>query len=70
MNYTGKKYTLTGDGKKVFGDAGKSFTVDYETSRSVALVSDKGERLTVPCKLFGFVFREVKSRGKNSEQDD
>ena len=69
MNYTGKKYTLTEDGKSVFGDVGKSFMAEYETPRSVALVSDKGVRLTVPCKLFGVVFREVKSRGKSSGQD-
>lgn len=70
MNYTGKKYMLTEDGKGVFGDAGKSFTVDYETPRAVVLVSDKGGRLTVPRKLFVLIFREVKSRGKNSEQND
>lgn len=69
MRYTGKKYTLTEDGKSVFGTDGRSFTVVYETPRAVVLISDKGGRLTVPCRIFVLMFREVKSRGKNSEQD-
>lgn len=70
MSYTGKKYALTEDGKTVFGDAGKSFTIGYETPRAVVLVSDKGERLTVSRRIFDSLFREVRSRGKNSEQND
>lgn len=69
MSYAGKKYALTEDRKTIFGDAGKLFTVEYETPRAVVLISDKGERLTVSRRSFDSVFREVKSRGKNSEQD-
>lgn len=69
MSYGGKKYALTEDGKSVFGDAGKSFTAEYETPRAVSLISDKGERLTVSRRYFVLLFREVKSRGKSSGQD-